>query len=1123
MDCEKTRIANFSHRTLKAAELRLGLPHREEERDIDPPQDTEMGDTQPTQSTQEYDDPRRHAFYHGGLSEADVIGTLCLLHPSSPAAQRVLEGAFYRTPQHCIQTPRTWQPANTMFEQGESDVKADIALRFHHQTVQPAMGFTFGRNMHMCDFALDRAGDDHKRISNVHFRIFVNPHGVMMVQDMSTNGTFVDGIHLKGKHSGMPSTRMITDGSTIQVPSVIVDETIVFTVKVPNREPWNDAWAENLQAYTRLMHGAQVSLAHLHPQNNKFGMHWNGGIDYNVVGYIGKGAFATVYQIADKSDGMLYAAKELEKRRFMKDGRIDSRLDNELQIMRSISHPNVVAFVDWHEEQNFLYIIMELVPGGDLQGYLTKHGSLAEHYAQAMARQLLHALVYLHKKRITHRDIKPDNILIASMNPFTVKLSDFGLSKIVKHNETFLKTFCGTLLYCAPEVFPHYEEHTSQQPRPKRRRGEHGPAKFHMYSHSVDVWSFAAVLWNSLCGSPPFQGVHDKTGFGMFQRIMKTELDTTPLKVQGISADAIDLLLGMLRTDPAKRFTEIDCLRHPWLYTGEEDLPDYDYASDLGSIAEEDEESVHSGAEQQLSQLSLIGESEDELDETPTNGRPAQRVRTDDEREDEELDGLDDEELDWMIGADGPAIRSDTFRPRGQARSAERILSSSVEQSEEETEEVNATIRRSSRGKTRGRLFGEISSGALQSSGTLAKGTSSALPIGSANSHHTNGASVPGTQQSHRQGEERAPSRRSSQAHHRATASDATTEYSNASLLGAESMVRDLNMESPASNLSPHTSGTASNPQDPITPQNTQRSRVSNNTSTGGSQRPSQEATPRAAQQYRFDRTISLPAPSSSPYDDPTETTAHNPPQAAQILGNEDPSDHLANKSQTDGGNDATPRSPTEREQVVNKPSIPPTEHPSFRQSVDSSNQSVSPPLEPLIPHVIPEAIARHPPKLGILISTTDSIAPLFLQLNGRLETWGRNRKCSIVYPNANDIRIPKLAIALTPHVAGLDKPENAKKKWSEFSDLQMALRTQSSAGILVNGVKLASKSADGKKDLFGHVYSGDVITVYEGHDQQGQRESLKFVCRFYHGLAKNPRPAEGPAFDVMEIRAKDG
>jgi serine/threonine protein kinase len=114
---------------------------------------------------------------------------------------------------------------------------------------------------------------------------------------------------------------------------------------------------------------------------------------------------------------------------------------------------------------------MEYVAGGELSTYLQMQGKIPEDMVKSIARQILHALQYLHKRKITHRDIKPDNILIASLDPLKVKLSDFGLSKVAQE-ETFLKTFCGTLLYCAPEVYPEYESYRRGEVRKRRRLGD---------------------------------------------------------------------------------------------------------------------------------------------------------------------------------------------------------------------------------------------------------------------------------------------------------------------------------------------------------------------------------------------------------------------------------------------------------------------------------------------------------------------------------------------------------------------------------------------------------------------------------------------------------------------------
>lgn len=114
---------------------------------------------------------------------------------------------------------------------------------------------------------------------------------------------------------------------------------------------------------------------------------------------------------------------------------------------------------------------MELVPHGDLGAYTGAGKLMPEHDTVVVARQMVDALDYLHKCGITHRDIKPENILVAAPYPWIFKLSDFGLAKLVKNDETFLKTFCGTLLYLAPEVYPGYPMVKSgKDPTAKRTR-----------------------------------------------------------------------------------------------------------------------------------------------------------------------------------------------------------------------------------------------------------------------------------------------------------------------------------------------------------------------------------------------------------------------------------------------------------------------------------------------------------------------------------------------------------------------------------------------------------------------------------------------------------------------------
>ena len=115
---------------------------------------------------------------------------------------------------------------------------------------------------------------------------------------------------------------------------------------------------------------------------------------------------------------------------------------------------------------------MELISGGTLEEYRDKHGKMAENLVQTVTRQVLRGIEYFHSKGICHRDLKPDNILIVSEVPMRVKISDFGLAKTVANQDTFMKTFCGTMLYLAPEVFPSYQIPAgAMTPGSKRKRG----------------------------------------------------------------------------------------------------------------------------------------------------------------------------------------------------------------------------------------------------------------------------------------------------------------------------------------------------------------------------------------------------------------------------------------------------------------------------------------------------------------------------------------------------------------------------------------------------------------------------------------------------------------------------
>ena len=170
---------------------------------------------------------------------------------------------------------------------------------------------------------------------------------------------------------------------------------------------------------------------------------------------------------------------------------------------------------------------------GDLLSFMRKRSKISEPTAKVIFKQIIKALQYIHKKKIVHRDIKLDNILIDLTN--TIKICDFGVSRILQPGDIMYE-HCGTPAYIAPEIF--------------RDEGYEG--------YSCDVWSAGVTLYYMLAGIQPFKG-------GKIEEMKKTILKGIYDPVEDISPEASDLIEKMLRLDPNKRITVEEILKHPWL------------------------------------------------------------------------------------------------------------------------------------------------------------------------------------------------------------------------------------------------------------------------------------------------------------------------------------------------------------------------------------------------------------------------------------------------------------------------------------------------------------------------------------------------------------------------------
>jgi len=258
---------------------------------------------------------------------------------------------------------------------------------------------------------------------------------------------------------------------------------------------------------------------------------------YEIGEELGRGAFSVVKVGTNRKTRDRVAVKIIDRNDVGKD--YEKNLRMEMDILRRVDHPNIIALLEMIEAGNKLYFVMELVTGGELFDRIVEKGSYSEEDAKTLVRKIVSAIEYLHKQNIAHRDLKPENLLVKSIEDDTeVKIADFGLSKIIDKDK-MMQTACGTPGYVAPEVL--------------NAEG---------YDKEVDMWSVGVITYILLCGFPPF---YSESVPEVFEQIMKAEYDYPEEYWDEISAEAKDFIDHLLVVDVAKRLTAEQALSHPWL------------------------------------------------------------------------------------------------------------------------------------------------------------------------------------------------------------------------------------------------------------------------------------------------------------------------------------------------------------------------------------------------------------------------------------------------------------------------------------------------------------------------------------------------------------------------------
>ena len=308
---------------------------------------------------------------------------------------------------------------------------------------------------------------------------------------------------------------------------------------------------------------------------------------YEKLQFLGEGSFGSVYKVKRKNSGqreIIRALKEISKEKMCLNEENSEEIRNEISVLKSLDHPNIMKIYEFYEDKENMYLITEFC-GGDAANIQDKYGLLPEFLVKYIMYQVFMAVAFFHANKIVHTDIKRENIaffyrdekkdkkevedflkkffedkeiteelcdasglenlsedalkVAKELSNFDVKILDFGSAK--KRNRNKLSGITGTVYYCSPEIVND------------------------KYDFECDEWACGVMMYILLVNEPPFQGESEEE---IFSKILKDEpnLDINPLK--DISDNCKDLIKKLLEKDAKKRIKAREALKHPFFTSG---------------------------------------------------------------------------------------------------------------------------------------------------------------------------------------------------------------------------------------------------------------------------------------------------------------------------------------------------------------------------------------------------------------------------------------------------------------------------------------------------------------------------------------------------------------------------
>lgn len=282
---------------------------------------------------------------------------------------------------------------------------------------------------------------------------------------------------------------------------------------------------------------------------------------YELRQTIGSGGFAKVKLAIHQQTGEKVAIKVMNKKELGSDL---PRVQREIEALKNLSHQHVCQLYHVIQTDEYIFMVMEYAPGGELFDYIVAKDRLKEEEARGFFRQIVSAVAYIHDRGYAHRDLKPENLLLDEDQ--NIKLIDFGLVAKPRGGMTdHLDTCCGSPAYAAPELISGFPYHGNE----------------------VDLWSMGVLLYALLCGFLPFD---DDNTFKLYKLIQKGEYEVP----DWLSPGSAKILSQLLQVDPKKRVTIKQLLNHEWMMKGyaapvrwisriKKDKPDHDVLQELAS------------------------------------------------------------------------------------------------------------------------------------------------------------------------------------------------------------------------------------------------------------------------------------------------------------------------------------------------------------------------------------------------------------------------------------------------------------------------------------------------------------------------------------------------------------